>query len=549
VISAAWRAALIGGLIAAAATLPGLGVGTLWDNSETAYGEVAREILIYGDPIVMHLNGQAWFVQPPLYFWIAAALAHLFGATPLALRLPSALATIASGGIVAYAVARLKGLRAGLLAALILSTSLMEAIVGRLAIMDALLDLAVAVAILAWFGALRLDDGRLWLLGWLALAFGTLAKGPVALVIVALVIGVWAFWERRAGGRLNPPSLRLWAAGLALFALVLAPWTIAMLNVAGPGAFGQLIGHYTVGRYLDIIENQSGPIWYYGAVVALGFFPWFVYLFPATLGALRTARSQDGGLARLALVWSVLPFVFFSFARTKLPNYIALEFPALAILTALWFDGIVERRDRRSALVWTALVPLTLAGLGLAVWAFSHDNRLTPDLQVLRVGLLRVGICMMLGSLLCFGLLLFRRVAWLAPFALGATSLSLILFIVLYGEPIVERFKPIPRLAAVIQSERRPSDVVAIAGVSGAYALLFYTMPRIETIEDGGGPGDGDPKRVICGSPRAFVVASRRKPSPPSYGRSRRELAHEGGDVLYLFDGPPCTTEASATRD
>jgi hypothetical protein len=145
--------------------------------------------------------------------------------------------------------------------------------------------------------------------------------------------------------------------------------------------------------------------------------------------------------------------------------------------------------------------------------------------------------------------LLFRRSAWLAPFALGATSLSLILFIVLYGEPIVERFKPIPRLAAVIQSERRPSDAVAIAGVSGTYALLFYTMPRIETIEDGGSPGDGDPKRIICGSPRAFVVASRRKPSPPSYGRSRRELAREGGDVLYLFDGPPCTTEASATRD
>ncbi len=541
-ISAAGRAALVGGLIAAAATLPGLGVGTLWDNSETAYGEVAREILIYGDPVVMHLNGQAWFVQPPLYFWIAAALAHVFGATPFALRLPSALATISSGAVVAYVVARLNGPRAGLLAALVLSTSLMEAIVGRLAIMDALLDLAVAVAILAWFGALRIRDGRLWLLGWLALAFGTLAKGPVALVIVALVIGVWAFWERSAGSRLTAPSPRAWIAGIGLFALVLAPWTLAMWSAAGPSAFGELIGHYTVGRYLDIIENQSGPLWYYGAVVALGFFPWFVYLFPASLEALRSSRSEGGGLSRLALVWSVLPFLFFSFARTKLPNYIALEFPALAILTALWFDGVVERRDRRSALVWTALLPLTLVGVGIAVWAFSHDNRLTPDLQVLRVGLLRVGLCIVLGSSLCFALLLFRRVAWLAPFVLGATSLGSISFIVLYGEPIVERFKPIPRLAAVIQSERRASDAIAIQGVSGAYALLFYTEPRIETLDGKSGPGDGDPKRVICGSPRAFVVTSRRRPSPPSYGRSRRELAHEDGDVLYLYDGPPCTT-------
>src|ERR1700677_4638628 len=89
------RAAFVGALIAALITLPGLGVGTLWDNSETAYGEVAREILLTHDWIVMHLNGAAWFVQPPLFFWIAALSAKLFGVTAFALRLPAALATIA----------------------------------------------------------------------------------------------------------------------------------------------------------------------------------------------------------------------------------------------------------------------------------------------------------------------------------------------------------------------------------------------------------------------------------------------------------------------
>ena len=83
-ISASWRAALVGALVAALATLPGLGAGTLWDNSETAYGEVAREILIAHDWIVMHFNGAPWFVQPPLYFWIAAAFASLLGPTELA---------------------------------------------------------------------------------------------------------------------------------------------------------------------------------------------------------------------------------------------------------------------------------------------------------------------------------------------------------------------------------------------------------------------------------------------------------------------------------
>ncbi|MGB6602294.1 MAG: hypothetical protein WBE77_14565, partial [Candidatus Cybelea sp.] len=56
------RAAWIGAIVAALVTLPGLWVGTLWDNSETAYGEVAREILLTHDWIVMHLNGVPYFV-------------------------------------------------------------------------------------------------------------------------------------------------------------------------------------------------------------------------------------------------------------------------------------------------------------------------------------------------------------------------------------------------------------------------------------------------------------------------------------------------------
>ena len=63
-------AAFVGGVAAALITLPGLGVGSLWDNSETAYGEVAREILIGHDWIVLHFNTVPYFVQPPLYFWL-----------------------------------------------------------------------------------------------------------------------------------------------------------------------------------------------------------------------------------------------------------------------------------------------------------------------------------------------------------------------------------------------------------------------------------------------------------------------------------------------
>jgi 4-amino-4-deoxy-L-arabinose transferase-like glycosyltransferase len=548
VVLSSWRAALIGAMVAALATLPGLGIGTLWDNSETAYGEVAREVLLYRDAVVLHLNGHAWFVQPPLYFWVAAAFARVFGIGEFAFRLPSALATIATSAAVGYVVARLTTPRAAILATVVLSTSLMEVIVGRLAIMDAMLDLAVALAILAWFGAMRTGGRRWWYGGWVALALGTLAKGPVAVLIPVLVVGVWVVWERGAGASLRFPSAGRWILGLGVYCALVLPWALTLYAAAGPVALSEMVGHYTIGRYLGTIENQSGPLYYYVPVVILGTFPWFAFLVPATLDAFGEAlRDREASLVRLCLVWAVLPFVFFSFAQTKLPNYIALELPALAILVAVWFERIAAREDRRSALIWTSVVPWTIGGLAFAIWAFSHDNKLLHDLHDVRFTLGAFGLAIFLGSALCFALLLARRSAWLAPFGLGATSLAAMLILVMLGEPLAERFKPIPPLALAIEQMRRPGDVVAIQGVSGSNALLFYTRPQIAILDGPNGNDAGtetDPRRAICNAPRAFVVTSRNRPAPdPTYGRARRIVASAGNDVVYLYDGPRCGVE------
>ena len=547
---AAWIAALVGAVVAAVITLPGLGTGTLWDNSETAYGEVSREVLLYHSAVVMHLNGAPWFVQPPLYFWIAAAFAKLFGVAPFALRLPSALATIAMGGVVGYAVARVASLRAAVLSTIVLSTSLMVAIVGRLAIMDALLDLAVCLAILAFYAGLRTRDepvfGSPWLLAWVAMAFGVLAKGPIAVVATALVIVPWYLWERArnpGGARLPRPGA--WLAAIAVFALIAVPWYVLLAGQAGSDSLGELLGHYSFGRYFGTIENQTGPPYYYAPVVILGFFPWFAFLPPALWKQWRQAAGASGGLARLVLLWAVVPFVFFSIAKTKLPNYIALEFPALAIAVGLWFDDVCAGIGRRTALGWTLLVPASLAGLAFAISVFVRDMHLTSDMQKVYGDLVLLGGLVFAGSVACFVLLLWERTARFAPYALAAAAASTLLVVAIVAEPHTEPFKPIPQLAAIIRGQRAGGDVVAIQGVAGANALVFYTAPRVETLDGAGEPGRDtptDPRHAICSAQRAFVVTSARRPEPdPTYGRNRRELARSGNDVLYLYDGPPCT--------
>jgi 4-amino-4-deoxy-L-arabinose transferase-like glycosyltransferase len=499
------RAALLGALFAALVTLPGLGIGTLWDNSETAYGEVAREIVLSHDWVVMHLNGQPWFVQPPLYFWLAALLAKIFGVSALALRMPSALATIAMGGTVGYATARIAGERAGMVAAIVLSTSLMQAIVGRLAIMDALLDFAIAAAVLWWYrafepsGSPRRRDTA-FVCGALALAVGTLAKGPVAPVITALVVGVWLLWERRAG-RLAAPRARAVAIAAAAFVVVTLPWFLALGARVGPNAIGELIGHYTFGRYTGVIENQTGPFWYYVPVLILGFFPWVAFVPVAFAAGLREARRPEGGFARLAIVWSVVPFAFFSFANTKLPNYIALLLPALAILVALWFERVRAGEDRRAAVISAATIPVFIGLVAFAIGVFTRSNRLDVDVAAVNHQLVFLGAAMLVGSVLTVVAIARRSTAEWSPYVLAMTSGALVLFIALIAEPAVEPLKPIPPIARTIEANRKPEDVIGNHGVSGGNGLIFYTQPPVRDIKNNAGF-----ITTICGKDDAWIV-------------------------------------------
>jgi 4-amino-4-deoxy-L-arabinose transferase-like glycosyltransferase len=215
----------------------------------------------------------------------------------------------------------------------------------------------------------------------------------------------------------------------------------------------------------------------------------------------EAARAPEGALARLALVWTVLPFVFFSAAQTKLPNYIALIFPALAIIVAGWFAQISSGADRRAAVISAAVVPVTVGAIAFAIVAFGHSNGLAlsavgPQLAILAFGMLG-------GSLATVVAIATSRWRSAAPYVLAATSLVLVLFIVFVAEPVAERLKPIGPMAAIINRERTAGDIVAIRGVSGGNGLIFYTAPGVQTIDPG---VDRSFLHTVCAGDAAFVV-------------------------------------------
>jgi len=497
-----------------------------------------------------------YFVQPPLYFWLGAAFASLWGPTSFALRLPSALATIVLGAAVGYAVARQAGTRVGIYASVILSSCLMQAVIGRLAIMDALLDLTVALTIFWWFRGLQAGRDAYFVYGFAAAAFGFLAKGLIAPVAALLVVVPYFIWNRRCEPT-HPPSWRAWMLGSIAFAAIALPWPAALYSRYHFFFLDTLIGVYTIGRYTGVIENQSGPLWYYLPVVILGFFPWIAFFpmaFAYGIRRLRDADANDSGarLVRLAFVWSIVPFVFFSFAGTKLPNYVALEFPALALLVALYFDAVVRRGGTRSAVIGASSVPLTIGLVAIAIVAFMHVNALGADVTGVIPGLIGLGAAIFIGSLITAVMIARPALVGAAPYALAIATLVAVDVVSIVALPRTEAFKPIPRLAAIVNREREPYDRVAIQSMSGGNALLFYTRPSIDVLAPPSGgdqSGDGiDPRVAICGSQRTWLIAPAHRPAyDPTYGRRRQLVAVDQKAALYLVDGPPCT--ARAERD
>ena len=183
---------------------------------EPRYAQVAREMLARHDWVTPVLYGHPWLEKPPLYYWCAMlAYKGAGGVSDWAARLPSAiLGTLMVFFIYVWARYFRRGMQ--LDAALITAASAMVIGFGRSASTDMPLTVMFTAAMLCWYGWHSNQD-RGWLLGfYLFLGLGTLAKGPVAVLLAALIIVVFAVLRR--DGRLLLRTL--WPGGIALYLAV-----------------------------------------------------------------------------------------------------------------------------------------------------------------------------------------------------------------------------------------------------------------------------------------------------------------------------------------
>ncbi len=367
---------------------------------EPRYAQVAREMLQRGDWITPVLYGHPWLEKPPLYYWCAMlAYKGAGGVSDWAARLPSAiLCSLMIFFIYVWARHFRRGMQ--LDAALITAASAIFIGFGRSASTDMPLTAMFTVAMLCWFGWYS-NHNRGWLLGFYLFAgVGTLAKGPVAILLAGLIIVIFAALRR--DGRLILRTL--WPAGILLYLAVTLPWFITVQR-ANPAFFRTFFLQQNLERFSSNFYHHPQPFWFYLPVALLALVPWTVFVFAALVDAVRDWRfslQQPSGaedLRTYLTIWFLLPMVFFSLSQSKLPGYILPAIPAGTILLANFIWRREQEAEKPSA--WIGLLHALLCAAMLVA-------ALLVPFKLLKLPLPRnviiVGVALAVTAILSLGL-------------------------------------------------------------------------------------------------------------------------------------------------
>ncbi|MBI1963529.1 MAG: glycosyltransferase family 39 protein [Candidatus Rokubacteria bacterium] len=370
----ALAAALVAVLAAAPLLFAGLGRAPFDDPGEGMHAEIARELMISGDPFALTLNGVSYLDKPPLLYVLLARAFRVAGAREGTARAVPALAALLAVGATAWLGARLLGPRGGLLAGLALLTSAGFFAYGRYVRPESLF-----VAFLALGFALCLTgvtDGRRArvVAGLACFGLAGLAKDPLGALVSPLALGAALV----LGGRARPVARWLpWPGVLACLVLGVGWWALVELRTPGFVWYTVVDNHVLNVLQARWFPDEDVPLSapQFLAVALLGATPWVIPAARTVWGlGRRRAWREPAELPWVTLaLWAVGVLALTALSRFRLPHYGLPAYFALALLAARGW----ERPGRGLVALHAAL----FAALALACalfWA-SDGARFVAD--------------------------------------------------------------------------------------------------------------------------------------------------------------------------
>ncbi|NRA11171.1 MAG: glycosyltransferase family 39 protein [Crocinitomicaceae bacterium] len=294
--------------------------------------------MLYQNPILDYkienwTSNHIWLHKQPLSLWAMSASMSIFGVNEIALRLPSILLS-GLGIYLLFAVGKmLFNKRIGFIAAFLFSIHglIIELTAGRVTTDHVDVFFLVFILLAVYFSLKFAQQGKIIfnILAGVAISCAILSKWLPALI----VLPIWLVIVKDIG-KLNFKQIlgHGFLLVLTLF-IVAAPWQFyTQYYFPIEAAYEK---QFNLKHLTEVIEDQGGPFYYhfdkmrmvYGELVYLPVL-WLIYLL---------VKKWKNTRIRILTIWILVPYLFFSFAATKMQGYTLFTAPALFLLIAFYF--------------------------------------------------------------------------------------------------------------------------------------------------------------------------------------------------------------------
>lgn len=289
----------------------------------------AREMLESKNLFVPTFNFGLRTDKPPLHYFFMMLAYKMFGVTPFAARFFSAVFGALTVLISFIYSKRFLGDRIAFWTATILLASIHLSIQFHLSVPDPYLIFFMTWSLFAFYNVFKTKSFREILFMYLAIAFGILAKGPVALLLPGLIFLLFLVFSRNLKWK-TIKSFRPFL-GAVIVTAVAVPWFIINGIKTNWEWTAGFFGEHNLHRFSDTMEGHGGSFLITLLFVLAGLFPFFAFLPRALAFAFKNKKND---FILFNLIAGITIVAFFSVSQTKLPNYTVPSYPFLIVLIA-----------------------------------------------------------------------------------------------------------------------------------------------------------------------------------------------------------------------
>lgn len=306
---------------------------TSLDEGRNFYATI--HMLKTGDFLIPYYNCDYRFEKPPLLYWLGSVFLFIFKIPEFSARLVSGVSATLTALLVYFMGLKFFSREKALFSAISFTLFVHTWIEARAYVPE------FTLVFFSTLGVYLFISER-FTLGWVALSFAFLTKGPVGVI---LPIGVYLLWKR---------NLKFFdLKGIFLFLLIGFSWYFLMIYKFGLAYFFKFFIYENIYRYTGVYKIHSLPFYFYIIVIFIN-----IVLFLPIISKILFKFDKH---LKPFLLWFLIVLVFYSFSENKLHHYILFSYPPLAIIIGNYLNfDYIKKVTKLGILIFSILLISTI---------------------------------------------------------------------------------------------------------------------------------------------------------------------------------------------